>query len=305
MISVIICTHNRCESLRCTLDAMSRQVPASSRSIEIIVVDNNSGDGTPSVVAEATERSAYPVRYVFEGRQGLSVARNRGVEEARGEYVAFTDDDAVPDARWVQGLLRAFDAEKADCVFGKISPTWLLPDVPPWLEKDKNLWKMLALLDYGDAMREITTEHEQFYGANFAVRRSIVVDAKGFDPDLGVRGTTHSLGDDTDLFLRLRAMQRKIVYNPEAHVYHRISAERMDKKYFREWSFWGGVYSATRIQSSNRSFLGLPYWFLKEVITFLPKFFFSLFGKDRDQSFRNQLQLIHYRGAISTFLKKK
>src|SRR5437762_3176643 len=95
-ISAIVCTYNRCESLRDTLTALKQQHLRNGSSLEILVVDNNSRDLTKKVVSEAAKESGWPIRYVFESRQGKSSALNRGIREAAGEFLVMTDDDMIP-----------------------------------------------------------------------------------------------------------------------------------------------------------------------------------------------------------------
>ena len=98
-LSVVVCTYNRCESLRDTLRALKQQELPEEIRLEILVVDNNSKDRTRQVVEEEARESRWPIRYVFERAQGLNYARNRGTKESQGEFVAFTDDDIIPDTR--------------------------------------------------------------------------------------------------------------------------------------------------------------------------------------------------------------
>jgi len=91
MISVIVCTYNRAELLRELLPTLCEQTVAFTQ-YEVIVIDNGSTDHTKTVAAVFAAR--YPqVRYCYEPRQGLSHARNRGWQEAKGDYVAYIDDD--------------------------------------------------------------------------------------------------------------------------------------------------------------------------------------------------------------------
>src|SRR5438128_1394037 len=86
-VSVVLCTYNRAVRLKAALDALLAQ--DTSLDYEVIVVDNNSSDDTASMVREVVGRRDDCVRYVFEGRQGLSHARNRGIDEARADIIAF------------------------------------------------------------------------------------------------------------------------------------------------------------------------------------------------------------------------
>jgi glycosyltransferase involved in cell wall biosynthesis len=112
-VSVIICTYNRAPSLRATLRSLADTRGRPEISWEVIVVDNNSSDDTRTAVEEFAGTSGLSVRYLFEGRQGKSFALNTGIVAARGEVLAFTDDDVEVASGWVTGIWEGF--QKHDC----------------------------------------------------------------------------------------------------------------------------------------------------------------------------------------------
>lgn len=135
MITVIVCTYNRCESLRRTLNSLA-QLSAADVSWELVVVDNHSKDDTAEVVRRFVENSTFAIRYVFEINQGLSYARNAGIRAARGEIIAFTDDDVVVDSNWLCELQRTFDQfDQFECITvgGRIFALWTC-EKSSWLE---------------------------------------------------------------------------------------------------------------------------------------------------------------------------
>src|SRR6185503_14772930 len=114
-LSVIICTRDRASLLdRC----LQRFKETPSDGLELIVVDNNSSDDTKAVVQEFAESASFDVRYIFEHRTGLSHARNRGIAEASGSIIAFTDDDCLVDHQWVSRILNEFSADRSLAVLG-------------------------------------------------------------------------------------------------------------------------------------------------------------------------------------------
>ncbi len=98
-LSIVVCTYNRAESLLDTIDSLVRQRLAPGSSFEVVVIDNNSKDGTRAAV-ESFKKSPWPVRYFFEAQQGLGYARNRGLREAQGDFILFIDDDAMAEETW-------------------------------------------------------------------------------------------------------------------------------------------------------------------------------------------------------------
>src|SRR5262245_209420 len=92
-VSVVVCTYNRARQIEQALVHIGKAAVRAQPSVEILVVDNNSSDDTKAVVASVSRASSVPIRYALETSQGLSFARNRGIEESKGSVIAFTDDD--------------------------------------------------------------------------------------------------------------------------------------------------------------------------------------------------------------------
>ena len=122
-LSIIVCTRNRAELLRLCLDALVCQDGAAPDAYEVLVVDNGSTDRTRQVVESARQRCER-IRYLYEERLGLSIARNAGVARAAGRIVCFVDDDAVASSDFVREILRSFEDPEVACVAGKIVASW-------------------------------------------------------------------------------------------------------------------------------------------------------------------------------------
>lgn len=106
--SVVVCTHDRADSLRVTLASLERLRGLDDLTWEVVVVDNASGDETPAVIEACARRGHLPLRPVFEPRLGHARARNAGVRAARGQVVAFTDDDVAVDPGWLRAVVEGF-----------------------------------------------------------------------------------------------------------------------------------------------------------------------------------------------------
>jgi cellulose synthase/poly-beta-1,6-N-acetylglucosamine synthase-like glycosyltransferase len=113
-VSVVVCTRDRPHLLRDCLDALC---PLAADGHEVIIVDN-----APITDATATLASLYPFRYVCEMTPGLNAARNRGVAAAKHEIVAFTDDDCIPDSRWLEALVAPYADHTVGAVTGLVMP---------------------------------------------------------------------------------------------------------------------------------------------------------------------------------------
>jgi glycosyltransferase involved in cell wall biosynthesis len=252
-VTVTICTYNRCAQLHDALESvLSQELPDGVR-YEVIVVDNNSTDATRQVVDSFIANDHDNIRYVFEGRQGLSFARNTGVEHARAPIVAFTDDDVRVAGNWVATLKRSLDAHpEVDWVGGKVLPRW--PRTPPsWLTPEH--WAPLAITDYGDQPFYTDVRRQLcLIGASIAIRRDTVQQFGGFRPELQrIKDFVGSM-EDHELQIRLWNSNRQGLYDPELVATSDVSADRMSKAYHRRWHFGHGhFYAVARLHEMEFS----------------------------------------------------
>src|SRR5262245_16316067 len=144
-ITVLVCTYNRREDLRELLaSALSQQIDGLF-TYEILVVDNNSSDGTRELVESLIAGGHEAVRYLFEPRQGKSFALNMGLDEAHGAIYLIADDDLVLPPDYLRRVWEAFRADpEVSVVAGKVLPLWS-GAVPAWLTQAH--WSALALCD--------------------------------------------------------------------------------------------------------------------------------------------------------------
>src|SRR5215470_3773761 len=146
-VSVVVCTYNRAASLRLTLRALEVQVTPPSLLWEVVVVDNDSTDGTRREFDTFAANACISMRYLFTAPLGLSRARNAGLAEGRGNIVAFTDDDADPAPDWIARIAEVMAESGADIVGGRIVPVWSRPP-PRWLACRSYLHRALAIMDH-------------------------------------------------------------------------------------------------------------------------------------------------------------
>jgi glycosyltransferase involved in cell wall biosynthesis len=220
VISVCICTYNRSERLRRTLDSLTREREGNSGTIEVVVVDNNCTDNTANVVDAFQER--LPIRRVTESRQGLAHARNRGVADFRGDVLLFTDDDVQFGSGWLTAYRDAFHRfPDADYFGGRILPDWG-QGKPRWI-KDEPLPLIDGLLgwfDHGTETRPFEPTEPPPFGASFAIRRKLFDKIGVFRVDLGTGGTGLGRGEETEFLMRARGTGAQGVYVGEALCFH-------------------------------------------------------------------------------------
>jgi glycosyltransferase involved in cell wall biosynthesis len=237
-ISAIVCTHNRSELLSRSIECLINQTFDKSR-YEIIVVDNASTDNTRQVCDRFIEYSNF--NYLYEPVTGLSIARNTGIAHAKGEIVAFIDDDAFASPGLLEAYTNAFTSINPPpaMVGGKLLPEWEVP-CPSWYPEERKF--ILGLYDIGDQMREFPHTHLPA-GANFAAVRKVIEDLGGFDRGLGFdEGRKNPLiaGEDSLMAQKIKKADYKIYYCPEAMVHHNIADYKLTKKYFLRRHYWEG-----------------------------------------------------------------
>ena len=235
-LTVILCTYNRCRSLPAALQSVAAQQMPDSLDWEILVVDNNSTDQTRAVVSEFAQRNLPGrIRYLFEPRQGLSNARNAGIREARGELIAFMDDDVTVDPNWLQSLTASLHSGEYTGAGGRILPPQDFQP-PQWLTLGgiMDSGGVLALFDLGDQPGELKKAP---YGTNMAFRKAAFEKYGGFRADLGRCGDNLIGNEDTEFGGRLLAAGERLRYEPAAVVHHPVSKDRLNKNYFLAWWF--------------------------------------------------------------------
>jgi GT2 family glycosyltransferase len=219
-VTVAVCTRNRSENLAPCLEALER---LSYPMLDLLVVDNAPAD-------DATERlvhSRHPrIRYARESKPGLSWARNRAIEEARSDILAFTDDDVVVDSGWVDALAAVFRHDAAVmAVTGLVVPYELETDAQVLFERYRSFARGFTPMRVQVApVERIAARHGATgsfgTGANMAFRRRLFGEIGPFDPSLGA-GTLTRGADDLEMFFRVLKAGHALVYEPQAVVRHR------------------------------------------------------------------------------------
>jgi len=264
IITVAICTHNRCLALAETLRSVRDATPPVG-GWEVVVVDNASEDATQAVLAQFGE--LLPLRVVVEPEVGLSRARNAAVACARGDYIVWTDDDVLVDRNWLRAYENAFAAWPRAVFFGgPIAP--LFDGAPPtWLaEALKEVSNAYAALDLGPKEMPLGEKWLPF-GANLAIRTA-EQRACLYDPRLGRRGK-HLYGFEESTVLRqLLARGATGRWVPDAKVRHVIPRPRQTPQYLRSYYVGHGAsYVLTQPPSSAPTLLGRPRWLWREAIS--------------------------------------
>lgn len=252
LISVVICTFNRAPLLATALRSACAQNMASTN-FEIIVVDNKSTDDTATVVADFADQHPN-VRYVYEPVQGLSAARNRGWQEARGDYIAYVDDDCKVPADWLQVAQDVIDRE-APVEFGGPSLAYFAGAKPCWW---KDQYDRDHTLDTDLPLGYLPPERE-IYGLNMFLKRTIFDIVGGFDTSFGVYAGKLAYGEETEMHARIRKSfpDHRAYFEPKLFVYHLVRPEKMSPWWRLESAYRHGQAGYRITPPQDRS---LPTW---------------------------------------------
>jgi GT2 family glycosyltransferase len=232
-VSVVVCTRDRPDDLARCLDSLGS---LATPPLEVIVVDNCPSDERTRVLCEAR-----PVRYVLEPVPGQSRARNRGIVEARGELVAFTDDDCIADRRWLDGLGEELGDPLVLAFTGYVGPLELEAPAQFLFEAHGGFDRGFRRRVFdGVWVNPALTAGRVGAGANAIFRRDAFERLGLFAEELGP-GTPARAADDTELFCRILDAGYRIAFDPGRVVWHR---HRRDDEALRQIVFDYGVSSS-------------------------------------------------------------
>ena len=228
--SVVVCTNREVLQLLPTLEAIAGQdVPGGA--FEMIVVDN--ADRGDEAFREITNRWPGRLKVVSCAMPGLSAARNAGLGVARGQYVCYLDDDAVPASSWLGRICAAFDAHPEAAVIG--GPALLRPPTPApsvlgsgW----ETYWGHFPV--DGDSYREARSWRDYPWGVNWAARRHDLLEIGGFPLSFGRRPGDFGGGEEHIAAARLARRGRRVGIAGDAVVYHHVAADRFTEAHVRE-----------------------------------------------------------------------
>ncbi|MBO0349485.1 hormogonium polysaccharide biosynthesis glycosyltransferase HpsE [Phormidium pseudopriestleyi FRX01] len=231
-LTVAIPTYNGATRLIQVLEALRQQVQTENIAWEIIIIDNNSSDQTAQIVKDyqATWTQNYPLNYYFEGQQGLAFARERAIQEAKGQWIAFLDDDNIPASDWIA---TAYDFgnhhPQAGAFSGQIHGEFEVK--PP--ENFKKIAAFLAIREHGPKPFQFDPDHLRLPpGAGLVVRKQAWREAVPNTPKVvGNQGDVLARGDDYAPLLYLHKMGWEILYNPAMHINHQIPHWRLERDY--------------------------------------------------------------------------
>ena len=205
---------------------------------EIIIVIDENKELYNRIDEYISSNNLHGMELVFNSEnKGLSYSRNIGITHATGDIIAFIDDDAIPDPEWAETIINTFnDDDDVGAVTGEVIPLWEHEEMS-WFPKELHWMISCSYIMTPDQKEEV----ERGFGTNMAFKRGLLDDAGMFDTNLGIKGNNWVGGEDTDMFLSIKEAGKKVIFNPDARVLHKVYAYRICTKNIMKRAFDGGV----------------------------------------------------------------
>jgi glycosyltransferase involved in cell wall biosynthesis len=261
-ITVAVCSYNAALYLPDLLNELILQF--CSIPFEILIVDNNSTDGTRDLIDKYAKSSSIPIRYVNEPEQGIPFARNRAIEESLpNRYLAFIDSDELPSPSWLQGAVDTLADDRIDCVGGKISIH--LPTRPKWLSDD--LLPFYGEVDHHELAFDIKDRSTPIWSGNIAYNTRIFHEGLRFDTRYNRKGKGIGGGSDGIMFRHFIERGYRLRYEPKMAIRHLIPDEKINRRYFLKLHFIAGKKSGMYEKNlSGRKIAGIPGYLFKQLL---------------------------------------
>jgi len=252
-LAVIVCTWNRAALLGTTLASLGAMRAPADTAVEVLVVDNNSSDDTQARLQAL--QPGWPLgrlHALFEPRQGKQFALNTGIARARElgcEVLAFTDDDILFPADWLENITAVFGAGGPALAGGRTELQWPSCGRPDWYHDS-----MAAVVGGADlGLQRIAPTPPDYApaGANLVARTAL------FDR-VGAFSELHFRHMDLEFGQRCQARGETVTYEPTLCITAPVDAAVLTRRYFRRWAFKAGL--SAWWPPSSREFLGVPLW---------------------------------------------
>ena len=310
-LSVIICTYNRTALLNRCLETLLRQIVDAKFRWEIIVVCNNSPKATWDLLKEFAQKVKNPVclRSVSEIEQGKTFALNRGVTEAQGKVLAFTDDDNLLPENWVQRILEIFQRNNCEGIGGKVIPVWENLEQPFWYTEESPFKLKGVILHYDKGNEPFIYDGDKValpIGANMAFRKETFERFGLFETRLGYRKNLMVSGEDVEFCKRVMRGGGKILYAPELIVRQPVEKERIKIDFVKRWYYGiGQTLVLARVFPEHVStFFGIPKYEIRELFrSILFWIRYAIFGNCKARFFY-EMQVLRGFGILNGAFRK-
>ncbi|MGB0748692.1 MAG: glycosyltransferase [Magnetospiraceae bacterium] len=298
MLSILFATRNGAPTLPRVLSAYEA-LQAPKGGWKVIIVNNNSDDETAAILDSYKNR--LPLTVIDQPKPGKNRALNLGLTAAEGDLVVLTDDDAVPEADWLQRWRQVADSTaEADLFGGRVLPLW--PEPPPdWILNAVPLQATYAISR--DTLADGPVISSQIFGPNMAVRRTVFDAGHRFDEAVGPAPGQYRMGSETEFTRRLTQAGYKPWFSNAPRVGHIIRPWQMDRDWIikRSARLGRGVCYRDSGQDPAKTPLlfGVPRWRLRGLLEEMGKWATSTLRADRTAAFAARLEIAFLMGYFA------
>ena len=259
-IVVCVCTYKRTTMLSNLLNKLQDQVTENQFAYSVVVVDNDANQSARDIVTDWKQKSAIQIDYFCEPEQNIALARNKAVENAKGNLIAFIDDDEFPENQWLLNLYKYITHYQSDGILGPVLP-YFEKEPPRWVLKGRFFDRPAHSSGYVLPWTDTRTGNVLLKKALFKIGQ------KWFDPSFG------SGGEDRNFFRRMIEAGYVFVWSNEAPVFETVPPNRWNKRTLIKRALLRGKVA---FNSANSKPLSVLYSIVA-IITYscyLPLFFF-------------------------------
>ena len=233
-VSVVICTYSA-DIYEHFCEAVESVLAQTHDPVELVLVVDGNEELHERVVDDFSDHPAVKT-HCNEENVGLSASRNNALEYVTGDVVAFMDDDAVADERWIEELVTVYESTDAIAAGGRMTPLWVAGK-PRFLPEE--FYWLVGVNPPGFA--EADEEVRNTYGSNISFRAWVLEELDGFETQVGRQGEKNLQAEEPELCVRMQERYGQgVVYNPDATVGHKVFAYRTEFRWLLERSFWQG-----------------------------------------------------------------
>jgi glycosyltransferase involved in cell wall biosynthesis len=248
-ISVCICTFKRPELLRQLLEGLVRQQTEELFTFSVVVADNDPAQSARQVVDLFSSTARVQVTYCFEPEPNIALARNKALENAAGDFIAFIDDDEFPVDDWLCNLFKTLTSHGVEGVLGPVKP-YFDPEPPRWVKDGKFFERPTYVTGYKLNYTDTRT-------GNVLFARKIL---DGLD--LPFRPQFDTAGEDVDFFRRMMEKRYKFIWCEEGFVFEVVPADRCNRSYLLKRALLRGSnfskHPSHRLANAVRSLVAVP-----------------------------------------------
>jgi succinoglycan biosynthesis protein ExoM len=283
-ITICICTYKRSELLKRLLAKLGAQQSNDLFDYSIVIVDNDKLKSADQTVSTYASKSQISIRYYVEPEQNIALARNKAIENATGDFIAFIDDDEFPDNQWLLNLYKAINHYQSDGILGPVLPYFEI-EPPGWVSRGRFFDRPMHPTGHVLGWTNTRT------GNVLLKKKLFKKEQMRFDPTFG------SGGEDRDLFRRMIENGHTFIWCTEAPVFEIVPPNRWKRIILMKRALLRGIMS---LNSAKSKPLSVIHSLIAIIIYSLSLPFFLIAGHHYFMKYL--IKLCDHLGKVAAFL---